>query len=161
MPESSLNAVKDDAIVSRNFYLEFDNVKVPLSNVSGLDMELDVVELNQNLPNGKQVHLKMVGGGLKAPDITLTRMAPVQAVDDPIWKWFKEIRDKGMKADARDGSRKNGSVIIYDTSLTELGRFNFANAWPSKISTSDLSTDSNEALTETITLSCEFIDRVK
>jgi phage tail-like protein len=161
MPESALNAANADAIIGRNFFLDLDNEKIMLSGVSGLDVELDVVEVNQNLKDGKQVHMKVLGGGLKAPDITLTRPAPEDAGSDPLWTWFKEIRDKGMKGSARESARKNGSVIIYDSSLVELGRFDFANAWPSKISTSDLSSDSNDVVTETITLSCEFIDRVK
>jgi phage tail-like protein len=161
MPESALNAASADAIVGRNFFLDLDNEKIMLSGVSGLDMELDVVEINQNLKDGKQVHMKVLGGGLKAPDITLTRPAPENAGSDPIWQWFKSIRDKGMKGTSRADERKNGSVIIYDTGLNELGRFDFSNAWPSKIITSDLSSDSNDVVTETITLSCEFIDRVK
>ena len=161
MPDSAVNSVTDDALVGRNFFLDIDGDKIYLTGVSGLDMELDVVEVNQNLPNGKQVHMKVLGGGLKAPTFTVTRIAPVDTGKDPIWKWFNEIRTKGMSAGSRSAERKNGSVIIYDASLAEVGRFNFVNSWPSKISTSDLSSDSNDAVKETITLNCEFIDRVK
>lgn len=161
MPETSVNAIKNDALVGRNFYLDIDGTKIYLTGVSGLDMEMDVVEVNQNLPNGKQVHLKVLGGGLKAPTFTVTRIAPIDTADDPIWQWFKAIREKGMSAANRAGERKNGSVVIYDAQLTETARFNFVNSWPSKIATSDLSSDSNEAIKETITLNCEFIDKVK
>jgi len=161
MPDSSVNAIKNDALIGRNFYLDLGGEKIYLTGVSGLDMEMDVVEVNQNLPNGKQVHLKILGGGLKAPTFTVTRIAPIDAEKDPIWQWFKEIRTKGMSAANREKERKSGSVVIYDTELNEVARFNFVNSWPSKIATSDLSSDSNEAIKETITLNCEFIDKVK
>lgn len=161
MPDSAVNSITDDALVGRNFYLDLDSEKIYLTGVSGLDMELDVVEVNQNLANGKQVHMKVLGGGLKAPTFTVTRIAPIDPSSDAIWSWFNAIRTKGMSAGNRTSERKNGSVIIYDAALKEVGRFNFVNSWPSKISTSDLSSDSNDAVKETITLNCEFIERVK
>lgn len=159
MPIAEL--LSTDPIVLRNFYLEIDGEKLVLSGVSGLDMELEVVPLSQNGKDGKQQHIKTLGGTLKAPDLTITRMAPANAKDDPIWKWFKEIRDGGFKITDRAGHRKNGSIVLYDSSYAEVGRFNFFKAWPSKISTDALSTESNEPMKETITLVCERIDRVK
>ena len=47
-----------------------------------------------------------------------------------MWKWFKGIHDTGFKGTDRAGNRKNGSIVFYDTSLTEVGRFNFFNGWP-------------------------------
>jgi phage tail-like protein len=88
-------------------------------------------------------------------------MAPLSANDDPLWKWFKKIRDGGMKAKARSATRKNGSIVLYDSSYEEVGRFNWYNGWPSKISTDALSTDSNEPMKETIVLVVERIERVK
>ncbi|MGH3495653.1 MAG: phage tail protein [Sciscionella sp.] len=153
--------ISTDPIVARNFYLEIDGENLILSGVSGLEIELDVVPMQQNGKNGKQQHIKTLGGVLKAPDITVTRMAPLNANDDPLWKWFKKIRDSGMKAASRATSRKNGSIVLYDSSYAEVGRFNWYNGWPSKISTDQLSTDSNEPMKETITLVVERIERVK
>src|SRR2546430_381554 len=150
-----------DPIVARNFYLNIDGENLVLSGVSGLDIELEVVPLNQNGKDGKQQHIKTLGGTLKAPDLSITRMAPLSAESDPLWKWFKDIRDGGMKADSRESKRKNGSIVLYDSSYTEVGRFNFFNGWPSKIGTDALSTDSNEPMKETITLVVERIERVK
>jgi hypothetical protein len=47
-----------------------------------------------------------------------------------------------------------------DSAFEEVGRFNLQNAWPSKIASDSLSTDSNEAMKENITFQCERIDRV-
>lgn len=161
MPAASEGLVTSDPIVARYFYLDIDGEKITLSGVSGLDIELEVVSVQVNGAKGKQDHIKTVGGGLKAPDITLTRMAPADSTKDPIWKWFDAIRDKGFALGARGDERKNGSIIMYDSSGAEVSRFNFVMAWPSKIATDALSTDSNEAVKENITLVCERIDRVK
>jgi phage tail-like protein len=158
MPNALINT---DPIVARNFYLEIDGENLVLSGVSGLDIELEVVSIQQNGKDGKQQHVKTLGGTLKVPDLTITRMAPLSAIDDPMWKWFKTIRDGGMKAGARDACRKNGSIVLYDSSFTEVGRFNFFNGWPSKIGTDALSTDSNDPMKESITLVVERLERVK
>lgn len=153
--------ISTDPIVARNFYLEIDGENLILSGVSGLEIELDVVPMQQNGKNGKQQHIKTLGGVLKAPDITVTRMAPLNANEDPLWKWFKKIRDAGMKAKSRAATRKNGSIVLYDSAYDEVGRFNWYNGWPSKIATDQLSTDSNEPMKETITLVVERIERIK
>jgi phage tail-like protein len=154
--------ISTDPLVARNFFLEIDGaILSTLSGVSGLDLEVEVVPLQQNGATGKQQHIKTLGGKIKAPDLTLTRMAPIDAMNDALWKWFLSIRSSGIKAADRTNQRKNGSIVIYDSSLSELARFNFVNGWPSKIATDALSTDSNDAVKETITLVCEQIDRVK
>lgn len=153
--------ISTDPIVARNFYLEIDGASLILSGVSGLEIELDVVPMAQNGKDGKQQHIKTLGGSIKAPDLSISRMAPVSAINDPMWKWFTDIRTKGMKANTRQDNRKNGSIVLYDSTYTEVGRFNFFNGWPSKISTDALSTDSNDPMKETITLVVERIERVK
>lgn len=153
--------ISTDPIVAQNFYLEIDGDNIVLSGVSGLDVEHDVVTIQQVGKDGKAQSVKTRGNALKAGDITVTRMAPMDAMSDPIWKWFKTIRSTGFAGAARATNRKNGSIVLYDTAFTEVGRFNFFNGWPSKISTDGVSTDSNEAVKETITLVIERLDRVK
>lgn len=152
--------ISTDPIVAQNFYLEIDGENIVLSGVSGLDVEHDVVTIQQNGKDGHMQVVKTRGNVQKAADLTITRMAPADAMADPIWKWFIAIRDKGLTMD-RASARKSGSIVLYDTSFTEIGRFNFFNGWPSKIATDAVSTDSNEAVKETITLVIERLDRVK
>ncbi|MDQ1716681.1 MAG: hypothetical protein QOH56_1121 [Pseudonocardiales bacterium] len=153
--------ISTDPIVARNFFLEIDGENIVLSGVSGLDMELDVVTIQQTGKDGKAQNIKTLGQVTKAPDISITRMAPMDAANDPIWKWFKAVRDSGFTGHKRDGNRKNGSIVLFDTTLTEVGRFNFFNGWPSKIGTDAVSTESNDAVKESITLVIERLDRIK
>lgn len=158
MPNDLINT---DPIVAQNFYLEIDGDNLILSGVSGLDMEMDVVTIQQTGKDGKAMAVKTRGNPHKVSDLSVTRMAPLDAANDVIWKWFHTIRDEGMKGVTRDDNRKNGSIVLYDTAFTEIGRFNFFNGWPSKISTDAMSTDSSDPVKETITLIIERLDRVK
>jgi phage tail-like protein len=153
--------ISQDPYVAQNFYLELDGVNILLSGVSGLDLEFDVVTIAQAGPGGIKQQVKTRGSILKVSDLSITRMAPMNAVDDPIWKWFYAIHDKGFTISDRAGNRKNGSVVLYDSAMTEIGRYNFFNGWPSKISTDAVSADSNEPVKETITLVIERLQRVK
>lgn len=149
-----------DPIVARSFFLDFPNLtSFILSGVSGLEVELDVVQIAQNGKDGKQQHIKSLGGGLKVPEISVTRLAPIDAAGDPLWKWFLDIRDHGFKN--RSDQRQDGSIILYDVAGTEVGRYNIFGCWPSKIAADALSTDSNEPLKETISIQAERIERVK
>ena len=152
--------ISTDPIVAQNFYLEIGGENIILTGVSGLDVEADVVTIQQVGKNGRAQNVKTRGNVHKAADLTITRMAPMDAANDPIWKWFLAIRDTGLTMD-RASNRKNGSIVLYDTSFTEIGRFNFIHVWPSKIATDSVSSDSNEAVKETITLVIERLDRVK
>jgi len=153
--------ISTDPIVSQNFFLEFDGLSIILAGVSGLDVEYDVVTIQQTGQSGKSQAIKTRGNIQKASDLSITRMAPMDAASDPIWKWFHDIQGKGFAGKDRTNNRKNGSIVMYDSTMAEVGRFNFYNGWPSKISTDSLSTESNDAVKETITLVIERLERAK
>jgi phage tail-like protein len=159
MPSDLLNT---DPIVSHSFFLEIDGATVAyLTGFSGMDMEVEVVTTQQVSAKGLMQTVKTVGNQTKTPDLTLKRNAPPSMEGDELWAWFNDVRDKGMVNAARGGMRKNGSIVVYDQANAEISRYNFYNAWPSKIATSDLGVEKNEAITETITLVCERLERKK
>jgi phage tail-like protein len=154
--------IANDPLVSQNFFLEIDgSVVTVLSSVSGLDIEVDVVTMQQTGDKGKMQIVKTLGNVNKPPDLSLVRMAPSDSTQDKMWGWFNDIRDKGILLSDRTNNRKNGSIVLYDTTNAEIARFNFTNGWPSKISTDQLSADSNDPVKETITLVIESLTRVK
>jgi phage tail-like protein len=158
MPGSGL--INTDPIVARSFFLDFPNLAgFVLSGVSGMDIEMDVVTLEQTGKDGKQQHVKTLGGKLKVPEISVTRMAPKKDENDKLWAWFLDIREHGFKN--RTDHRQDGSIVLYDSTGTEVSRYNIFGCWPSKISVDSLSTDSNEPLKETITFQAERIELAK
>lgn len=151
-----------DAFIAQNFFLEIDgNVMSALMSVSGLDVEVSVATLQQRGKDGKTQLVKTLAGTNNVTDLTLTRIAPIKMEGDKMWGWFNDIRGKGVSGTDLTSHRKNGSIVLYDQAHTELGRFNFFNGWPSKISTDQLSVDSTDAVKETITLTIERLERVK
>lgn len=154
--------IATDPLISQNFFLEVDGEAVSmLSGISGLDVEVEVASIAQVGKNGQSQIVKTLASPNKAGDLSMTRMAPVDAASDKLWGWFNTIRDKGMGVNDRSSQRKNGSVVVYDSTNTEVARFNFFAGWPSKISTDALSADSNDPVKETITLVVERLERVK
>jgi phage tail-like protein len=156
------NILKQDPLVANHFFLEVDGEVISqLSEVSGLDVEVEVTDIQQQLPSGQYSQRKAFSKPKWTGEISVKRLAPDDASSDSLWKWFNSIREKGMKISALDDERKNGSVVIYDSTLAEVARFNFYNAWPSKISTDSFTVGGNDPVSETITLQHEKLERTK
>jgi|SRR5579875_134239 len=156
------NIIKEDPLVVNHFFLEIDGEVISqLSEVSGLDVELEVTDFQQQLPNGQYAQRKAFSKPKWTGELTVKRLAPLNAAQDSLWKWFEAIRKKGMSVSALDSQRKNGSLVIYDSTLKEIARWNFMNAWPSKISTDSFTVGGNDPVSETVTIQYEELVRVK
>lgn len=153
---------KVDPLVANHFFLEVDGEVISqLSEVSGLDVELEVTEVAQQMQSGQYAQRKAFSKPKWTGEITIKRLAPLDATQDSLWKWFNTIRNSGMGVDKLTDQRKNGSVVIYDSTLKEVARWNFYNAWPSKISNDSFTVGSNDAVTETVTFQHEKLERKK
>jgi phage tail-like protein len=157
-----LDLLKQDPLIATNFFLEIDGAVITtLSEVSGLDLEVEVAEVVQRSATGQLVHHKMLSKPKWTGELTVKRTAPLDSTSDPLWKWFNTIREKGMSAANRDGERKNGSVVIYDTTMTEIARWNWFEGWPSKISSDSMTVSSNDPVSESVTIQYEKLERKK
>lgn len=160
MPATTV--AKSDPLVANHFFLEIDGeVVAQLSEVSGLDVELEVAEIQQQVASGQYEQRKAFSKPKWTGEISIKRLAPVDATQDALWKWFNDIREKGMKISSLDQQRKNGSVVIYDSTLAEVARWNFYNAWPSKISNDSFTVGGNDPISETVTIQHEKLERTK
>jgi phage tail-like protein len=102
--------------------------------------------------SGRDV-VQKIPGRLEWGDITLSR-GITSNMD--FWKWRKQVED-GKVAEAR----KNGSIIMYDQTNTEVARWNFVRGWPSKLDGPSLSSEGNEVSVESLTIVHEGIVREK
>ncbi|MHB2022180.1 MAG: phage tail protein [Mycobacteriales bacterium] len=160
MPVSTVQRM--DPLVANHFFLEIDGeVIAQLSEVSGLDVELEVADIQQQTAKGTYEQRKAFSKPKWTGELTIKRLAPNDAKSDPLWKWFNEIRDKGMSIGKLEERRKHGSVVIYDSTLAEVGRWNFFNCWPSKISNDAFTVGSNDPVHESVTFQHEKLERVK
>jgi phage tail-like protein len=73
-----------------------------------------------------------------------------------IWDWRDEVVQGKV-----DDARRNGSVVMFNQSLQEVARWNFENAWPSKVSGPSMKSDSNEFGVEELVITHEGLYREK
>ncbi len=153
MPYANEAPSREDPLLGFNFGIDVGGaVKGYFTEVGGLGSENEIVEQKVINEKGVEVVLK-IPGRLKWGDVTLKR-GITSNMD--LWEWRKQVEDGQVS-----GARKNGSIIMYDRELKEAARWNFVNAWPSKISGPTPKADSNEIGIEELTIVHEFITRVK
>lgn len=136
-----------DTSVGWSFGMEFDGVTIKqIQEVSGLKIENDVIELKENTADGKYVN-KQLPGRPKIGELTLTR----GLTDDKSFEdWIKKSRFGDMS-----GSRKGGSIIVFDYQGSELKRYKLTNAWPKSLEIGTLKAGDTSVLTEKLTLAHE------
>jgi phage tail-like protein len=140
-----------DALASYLFAIEIDSIEIAqFTEISGLASEIDVIELKENTRDGKLVIHKSPGA-IKPPTITLKR---AKNSSKALWDWH-EAMVQGKVSE----SRKNGSVILKSYDGSEVARYNFTNAWVSKITTGTLKAGATEVLMEEASLVCESFVR--
>lgn len=153
MPYANDAAGREDPLLGFNFAIDVGGtIKGYFTEVSGIGSESEIVEQKVVNDKGVEVVLK-IPGRLKWGDITLKR-GITSNMD--LWDWRQLVEDGKVKE-----ARKNGSIVMYDRELKETARWNFTNAWPSKISGPAPKADGNEIGIEEITIVHEFIKRVK
>ena len=149
---SGLPNLPSDALASYLFAIEIDSIEIAqFTEISGLVSEIDVIELKENTRDGKLVIHKSPGA-MKPPTITLKR---AKNSSKALWDWHEAMLQGKVSE-----SRKNGSVILKSYDGTEVARYNFTNAWVSKVTTGTLKAGANEVLMEEASLVCESFVRV-
>jgi phage tail-like protein len=139
-----------NSAVGHSFGLEFDGITIKsITEVSGLKIEQDVVELKENGPDGKFVIHKLPGRP-KAPDITLTRGL---SEDQSFEKWVKDSQF-GKMPDVRKG----GAIIVFDFEGNAIKRYKLTNAWPKSLEIGSLKAGDTSYLQEKLVLTCEMIE---
>ncbi|HKE97454.1 MAG TPA: phage tail protein [Actinomycetes bacterium] len=136
-----------DSSVGHSFGLEFDGVMIKqITEVSGLKMEQDVVELKQNTNDGKYM-IKKLPGRPKAGEVTLSRGL---TADSSFEKWIKSS-NFGKMSDARKG----GAIIVFDFEGSAIKRYKLTNAWPKSLEIGSLKAGDTSVLTEKLVLTHE------
>ena len=152
MPAVTPGPKEDQFLVGSWFHIDLKKVTIEgITEVSGLNFEVNVVEYTQAFKDGSTVTKKRPGA-VQFTEVTVKR--PLSS-DKSMWKWAKEIRD-GHK-----DYRQDGAIILYDIANKEVGRWTFENAWPSKWSASDLDVGTDDPITEEMTLVLEYLKRDK
>ena len=142
-----------DPLVSYTFCLEIDGIQAAFfREVQRLRLRLRSSSTARTATAARKSSASCPAEA-KWSDITLKR----GSTDDlSLWDWHKKILDGDILS-----ARKNGSVVIYDTMLKEVARFNFINGWPSKWKGPDLNAGDSNVAIEEITIAHEGLVRKK
>jgi phage tail-like protein len=130
------------------FLVEIDGiVQAGFTDCSGFGSNVEVVEYREG---GDAAMVRKLPGKTSYPDLTL--------------KWgitdSRELYDWHLAAVNGQIQRKNGSIILQDDVGNEKLRWNFFSAWPSKWDGPDFSAKGNDVAIDTLTVSCERVERV-
>jgi phage tail-like protein len=132
-------------IAPTRFSLTIDGVEIAqFSELSSIKSEIAPDDLAGIL-------LKKLPGKRTPPTITLRRGL---TADVQMWAWHESARQ------AHGEARKLASLTMYDATGTPVSRYHLENARPSKVEVGALTGGPGEVLYETVTLTCEDIQRV-
>jgi phage tail-like protein len=143
---------QQDPLIGAWFSIEFQGqVSGAFRECTGLGSENEVVEYKASGPKGELV-IKKVPGRLKWNNITLKR-GITDTMD--MWQWRKLIEQGNVTS-----ARKNGTITMYSTDGKAIAKWNFINAWPSKITGPSVNAGENAVAIEELELTHEGYERV-
>ena len=142
----AMGSERRDYTTIHNFNVEIDGVVVGgFKEVDGLESKTEVIEYQEG--NERVLHKRP--GKTNYSNIILRRG---NLHTPELWEWRKKVV-------AGTTERKSGSVIVLDTNMEEIVRYNFFEAWPCRWKGPTLDSASNDTLTEEIELCVEYWER--
>jgi phage tail-like protein len=132
-----------------NFLVEIKGVtQAGFTDCSGFGANVDPIEYREG---GDPTHERKLAGKTKYTNIVLKWGL---TSSHELYDWFDNIVQG--KSDMR-----TGSIIVYDLDgVTEVARWNFFNAWPTKYDAPDFSAKANDIAIDTLELAVESLVRV-
>ena len=138
-------------ITANRFAIVIDGHEIAVfSELSGIITEVEAPEYWE--AGGDAIMVNKLPGKLKPPTITLRRGMTGSL---ELWSWHEAVRKGTMGA-----ARRSCSLIMYTAEGKPVGKYWLEKAWPAKMELAGLKTGASEALIETVTLTCEYIQRV-
>jgi phage tail-like protein len=154
-----------EILTAAHFYLELtlngsiEPVDAVFMECKGFKRTQEIVEICEvtyqswgqaNAKYGRSVRTKLPGN-VKSGNLVLRRG---MSRSTSLWKWFEDV-EKGNWAN----QRRDGSITIYDQAGQAQARFDFAGAWPTSYTISDLSAKSTDFEIEEMEMAIEEFAR--
>jgi phage tail-like protein len=140
-----------DPLIGFNYALEIEGkLSGYFTECSGIGSEHEIVEHKVVDDQGHEI-VQKIPGRLKWGDVTLKR-GITEKMD--IWDWRQKVEEGNMSE-----ARTNCSIVMFDRNYEAVARWDFVNAWPSKVSGPEVKADSNEFGVEEVILVHEGMKR--
>jgi phage tail-like protein len=127
-----------------HFQVKWDSTVMSFQEVSGLDMEAQPIEYRHG--DSPQFSTIKMPGIKKTGNVTMKK--GVFKSDNKFWAWFNEIKMNVIK-------RVPVTISLLDEAGGVTMVWSLSNAWPTKITGTDLKADGNEVAVETIEIAHE------
>ena len=127
-----------------HFRVSWGGAEISFQEVSGLDTEPEVIEYRAG--NEAQFSRIKMPGMVKNGNVTMKK--GVFANDHALWDWYNDIRMNVIK-------RREVTIALLDESGAPVMVWRLRNAFPVKISGTDLKAEGNEVAVESLELAHE------
>lgn len=145
-------AEREDPLVAFKFALEIEGkLSGYFTNVTGIGSETEVIEQKVTGENGETI-IQKIPGRHTWTEITLKRGVTSNL---EIWEWRKLVV-QGKVSEART----NCSIVALSQDNQETARWNFVNAWPTKVTGPEMDSSGANYMVEEISIVHEGLERV-
>ena len=124
-----------------HFQVEWGGASLAFTEVSGLDMETEVIEYR--VGNSPEYHKVKMPGMQKFSNITMKRGTVRGDIDFP--NWYNTIALNTVE-------RRDITISLLNEEHQPVVVWKVKNAWPTKVQSTDLKADGNEVAIETVEL---------
>jgi phage tail-like protein len=128
-----------------HFEVDWGGTRIGFTEVSGLDFETEVIQYREG--HYKLYHKLMQPGMTKYSNITLKR-GTFKGDYELFQLWINTF----MFQEAAAQYRRDITIKLLDESHNAVITWTLANAWPTKVQSTDLKADANEVAIETMEL---------
>jgi len=121
------------------FQVKWGDKEMQFQEVSGLDMQSEEIKYRHG--NSPVFSVIKMPGLVKVGNVTMKK--GVFKSDNNFWDWFNQIKMNTIE-------RKTVTISLLDEKGAPTMVWTLANAWPTKITATDLKSEGNEVAIETI-----------
>ena len=131
------------------FRVSWGKHTISFAEVSGLDTEAQIIEYRHG---DSKAHSSIKMPGMKkVGNVTMKR--GVFVGDTSYWDWFSQIKLNTVKE-----GRQTVTIQLLNENAKPTMTWKLNNAWPTKITSTDLASDGNEAAIDTIEIAFETLE---
>jgi phage tail-like protein len=146
-----------DVLISSYFTLTVDGALTAMfREISGMGSENSVVTTTSRGADGKQITTSSIGPVKYNPIVCKRGIPRSKDKSMEMWNWRKLVEQGKI-----DEARKNGSIVMYDTEMKPVARWELISCWPSKLTGPGPKADSNEAAIEELVLTIDGYERTE
>jgi phage tail-like protein len=145
---SGFGQLAGEPITANRFVITIDGYEIAsFQELSGITSEVDAPESL----DGDHVSIEKLAGKFKPPTVTLKRGLTNSMA---LASWYETVR-AGTMAEAR----KSATLTAFNAEGRPVAKWWLEKAWPKKLEVAGLKAGATQALTETVVLTADYIQR--